>query len=249
MFWKLHGWIDNVWEKYRRRQGPDADRPEVQGRPGRPVPRDGHRVAQIIRDKLKPGRCPDPLPVESGFFHEQVRPILARARRTCAAVATTPTGPRRCWRSAGRSARRTSSRAWSTCRRVGGGQFKRVVPGKPEQSWLYLKITGMTSTLHADLTGQCLTGLMPPATNGDRQRGGPRHRPAVDHGRRRKDLRSHSVASWGAPTRPNQTCARDPRAPSRQHDPLDARSLSVHRPGRAGGRYRLRDARDDRDAV
>jgi hypothetical protein len=42
-----------------------------------------------------------------------------------------------------------------------GGQFQRIVPGSPEQSWLYLKISGLAST--AGCTGTCNTQVMPPA--------------------------------------------------------------------------------------
>src|SRR4029079_15398391 len=45
---------------------------------------------------------------------------------------------------------------------VDGGQYMRVVPGHPEQSWLYLKILGNTGSCMASPTAQCLTGPMPP---------------------------------------------------------------------------------------
>ena len=41
-----------------------------------------------------------------------------------------------------------------------GGQFQRVVPGAPEQSWLYLKVTNTAQ--NAGCTGNCNTEGMPP---------------------------------------------------------------------------------------
>jgi hypothetical protein len=47
-----------------------------------------------------------------------------------------------------------------------GGQFLRVVPGHPEQSWLYLKASGMAAS--AGCTGStCRTESMPPGATTD----------------------------------------------------------------------------------
>ena len=45
---------------------------------------------------------------------------------------------------------------------IGGGQFKRIVPGQPDQSWLYKKIAGTTTGCTPTSAGQCITGPMPP---------------------------------------------------------------------------------------
>jgi hypothetical protein len=51
---------------------------------------------------------------------------------------------------------------------LGGGQFKRIVPGHPEQSWLVFKVTGTAGSAGcvASASAQCTTGVMPPDSSG-----------------------------------------------------------------------------------
>ena len=87
MFWKLHGWIDNVWEKYRRAKGMLPTDQKLQDDLVTQC-REMDTEIQIIKNTLKPADAPDSneaLPVETGFFHEQVSSPRRCARgRACA---------------------------------------------------------------------------------------------------------------------------------------------------------------------
>ena len=49
-----------------------------------------------------------------------------------------------------------------------GGQYKLVVPGDPERSWLYLKASGKAAAAGCmpSATAQCIDGVMPPSATG-----------------------------------------------------------------------------------
>ena len=170
MFWKLHGWIDNVWEKYRRAKGM--------------LPTDQHlkddlvtqcremdTEIQIIRDKMGPATPPpatnQPLPAESGFFHEKVRPIFASKTNLCSG----------CHAETGANAMLTLGGNISSKQIVlglvdkpsrDGGQYKLVAPGDPDHSWLYLKASGKAGMAGCmpSSTATCMTGTMPPSASG-----------------------------------------------------------------------------------
>ncbi|KYF82925.1 hypothetical protein BE17_38650 [Sorangium cellulosum] len=169
MFWKLHGWIDNVWEKYRLAKGLLPTDQKLKDDLVAQC-REMDTEIKIIQEKLDPGDVPDPnepLPVESGFFHERVRPILESATNLC-------TG---CHAEVGANAKLTLGGHVSSRKIVdglvnkpstGGGQYKLVVPGDPDHSWLYLKASGRAETAgcQQSSTALCITGVMPPSTGG-----------------------------------------------------------------------------------
>jgi hypothetical protein len=155
MFWKLHGWIDNVWTRYRAAKGLKEDDPEhVAALVGQC--REMHELGSML-GPAGPAMGPtQPLPEEAGMFHEQVRPIL---EDTCAA----------CHSGGSPEAGLVLGGQVSSAAIVGnlvdvqatrGGQFKRVVPRDPMQSWLYLKSSGMA--VNAGCTGMCNNQVMPP---------------------------------------------------------------------------------------
>lgn len=169
MFWKLHGWIDNVWEKYRRAKGLTPDDPKLQADLAAQC-QEMDTLVQIIRDNLKPGDLPDPdepLPHETGFFHEQVRPIFESMTNKCSG----------CHAERGANARLSLGGHISSKAIVAGlvnkpsrsgGQYKLVVPGDPDKSWLYRKIADQAKNAgcQPSAEAQCITGVMPPAMNG-----------------------------------------------------------------------------------
>jgi hypothetical protein len=155
MFWRLHGWIDQVWERYRK----------VKGLVGNPMDQveaemkrqcwEMHELGHVVDTACQDRQVT--LPAEAGLFHESVRPIL---ERTCASChdECSPSG------NVSLGGRISSAGVVSNLvnrNSFSGGQFKLVVPGQPMQSWLYLKAAGMAAS--AGCTGRCLTQTMPPA--------------------------------------------------------------------------------------
>jgi len=163
MFWKLHGWIDNVWEKYRLAKGLQPDDPQLVADMTASC-HEMDRLIDIIENDRSPEEVPDPeLPEESGVFHEQVRPIFESQTNLCSG----------CHAEAGANAMLTLGGHVSSRDIVeglvnvasrGGGQYKLVVPGDPDNSWLYLKAAGLAEAAGCELssTAQCMTGVMPP---------------------------------------------------------------------------------------
>jgi hypothetical protein len=155
MFWKLHGWIDAIWERYRVAKGLTADEPKlVQG------------LTQQCREMDALGRVIDPtakvdttspLPVEHGVFHEQVRPILEKNCASCHSESS----PEARMSLGGHIRSADVVKGLVGVQSVHGGQFMRVVAGKSAQSWLYLKAAGMA--MSAGCTGaMCNAQVMPP---------------------------------------------------------------------------------------
>jgi hypothetical protein len=164
MFWKLHGWMDNVWERYRVAKGLKRTDPKYID-DMRAQCREMDIEAEFCRTGVKPGQMSDPLPVESGFFHEKVRPIFESAANKCGGCHSAA-GPEAGMSLGGQISSKDIVANLVNQQAIGGGQFKRVVPGQPDQSWLYLKLTAMTSSCTATSAGQCFPGPMPPSADG-----------------------------------------------------------------------------------
>jgi len=164
MFWKLHGWMDNVWEKYRTAKGLKRTDPKYVN----DMLASCHEMdieAEICRTGTKPVDMTAPLPVESGFFHEQVRPIFEAAANKCSGCHSAA-GPEASMSLGGHISSKDIVAGLVNQQAIGGGQFKRVVPGDPDKSWLYLKITAATASCKATSASQCFPGPMPPSADG-----------------------------------------------------------------------------------
>lgn len=163
LFWKLHGWIDNVWERYRIAKGlsrEDSAYREVMVGQCREM--DAWRTV-IDPDYESPVPSPVDLPDEVGYFHEVVRPALEEGLcHTC--------------HGAGEHANlRLGYNISSTDivdrlvnrDSVYAQGYQLVVPGDPESSWLYLKATGASSQLPVTCVGFANCGQpMPPDLQG-----------------------------------------------------------------------------------
>lgn len=173
MFWKLHGWIDNVWEKYRVAKGLTKDgSPEMQ-KYKQDLAQACHEMDTEIQIlKSTNGQtvldCPPDVD-ETGDFHTKVRPIFENATNHCASCH----GPTQ----ASPYANLTLGGAVSskcivqrlTQMSLDGGQFKLVEPGNPDKSWLYLKASGKAATAGCNSTDPnrpCNTATMPPNGTG-----------------------------------------------------------------------------------
>ncbi|WP_437597058.1 hypothetical protein WMF28_31125 [Sorangium sp. So ce590] len=169
MFWKLHGWIDNVWEKYRLAKGMQPTDQKLKDDLAAQC-REMDTHIKIIKQNLDPDEVNnpnEPLPVESGFFHEKVRPIFATNKNLCSG----------CHAETGANAKLILGGHISSRKIVDGlvnkpsrdgGQFKLVVPGDPENSWLYRKAAGTAETAGCveSATAVCISGVMPPSGAG-----------------------------------------------------------------------------------
>jgi hypothetical protein len=156
MFWKLHGWIDNIWERYRVAKGLVPDEAALKAALAQQC-HEMHAYAVALAEMPEEPVPTDPLPVESGLFHETVRPIFQEICSSC----HSETSPE-----AGMSLGGMISSTAVVANLVGvpaehGGQFVRIAPGLPEQSWLYLKVSGLAAG--AGCIGEaCNPQTMPP---------------------------------------------------------------------------------------
>jgi hypothetical protein len=160
MFWKLHGWIDQIWERYRKAKGLSPDEPKLQQAlvsQCQEMTRLGQQFGTVAGAGADAG-VKDPLPVEHGYFHEKVRPIFERVCSGCHSEAS----PEANLSLGGQISSADVVKGLINGQTAHGGQLLRVVPGNPAKSWLYLKVSGMAAS--AGCTGaMCMTGPMPPA--------------------------------------------------------------------------------------
>ncbi|HVZ31897.1 MAG TPA: hypothetical protein VG963_05700, partial [Polyangiaceae bacterium] len=155
MFWKLHGWIDQIWERYRAAKGLTDDEPKLKDALISQC-REMHELGDVVGPSTGTGST-EPLPAESGFFHESVRPILEKTCSSChndsSPEANMPLG--------GHISSADIVKLLVDVPSAHGGQFKRVVPGDASQSWLYLKASG--TAMNAGCQGStCNAQVMPP---------------------------------------------------------------------------------------
>ncbi|HET7540081.1 MAG TPA: hypothetical protein VFK05_09415 [Polyangiaceae bacterium] len=172
MFWKLHGWIDNVWEKYRVAKGITKDAAAMQ------------KYTQDLKQScnemdieisiLKANNttlqldCPPDVD-ESGEFHTKVRPIFEATSNHCASChGPSQTSP---YANLTLGGQVSSKCIVGRLKRASldGGQIKLLEPGDPEHSWLYLKAAGLADTagcVATDPNRPCNTATMPPGGNG-----------------------------------------------------------------------------------
>jgi hypothetical protein len=171
MFWKLHGWIDKVWEKYRVAKGLTVEgSPEMQ-KYEQDLAAQCYEMdieVEILKETVGEGPildCPPDVD-ETGHFHTQVRPIFETDANHCSACH----GPAQTSPYAGLTLGGNIS---SQCiverlKRASndGGQFKLIEPGDPDNSWLYLKASGNAAAagcVSTDPNKPCNTATMPPS--------------------------------------------------------------------------------------
>jgi len=169
MFWKLHGWIDKVWEKYRVARGLTTD-PMAMQKYKQDLQESCNQMDQYIAILQKaPGTAPvldcPPDVDETGYFHTTVRPIFETATNHCASCH----GPSQ---SSPYASLTLGGQVSSKCiverlKRASndGGALKLIEPGDPSKSFLYLKASGMAATTTCTATDPnkpCNTATMPP---------------------------------------------------------------------------------------
>lgn len=157
MFWKLHGWIDQIWERYRVAKGLLPTEPKlVQALTAQC--REMHTLGVAIDPNQSTDPTANPLPVERGVFHERVRPIFEKTCASCHSESSPEAG----MALGGHISSADVVKGLVGVTAMHGGQFQRVVANAPARSWLYLKMSGMAAG--AGCSGaMCNAQVMPPA--------------------------------------------------------------------------------------
>ncbi|HEX2730039.1 MAG TPA: hypothetical protein VHM70_00485 [Polyangiaceae bacterium] len=160
MFWKMHGWMDKVWEKYRVAKGLAPDEPKLVTEIENQC-REMDALALIVDPSLEQNPSSGPIPEEHGVFVDTVRPIFEGALN-CAGCHG-PQAPSGDVSLGGQIS--SSDIVANLVNRDAEGidGYKLVVPGDPEHSWLYLKVSGGAAGLTCSATDLC-TEPMPPTS-------------------------------------------------------------------------------------
>ena len=160
MFWKLHGWIDDIWERYRRAKGLSPDDPQLQ-RALEAQCQEMYALQPKNRKGVAPGGSPaagSGSPAgETGFFAEMLRPALDNTCAGCHGMV----GPNAGLSLGGPGISSADVIAGLVSVKATNGEFDLVQPGSPERSWLYLKASGRAAS--AMCSSGCNRESMPPA--------------------------------------------------------------------------------------
>ena len=167
LFWKMHGWIDKVWDRYREAKGKKPTDPDI-------IEAVRHQcyhmddLAVLIKPDLNPNpgaACTTPAPIQTGVFVEKIRPIFESTTAKCTGCHG-PAGGEAGLSLGGSECIKSSDVVAAIVNKPSknGGQFKLIEPGDPDKSWLYLKVTGKTATAACTRTNgvDCNNQLMPP---------------------------------------------------------------------------------------
>ena len=163
-FWKLHGWIDTVWERYRKAKGLTEDEPAYQKLLMEQC-MEMYMLQPRNRSGMQPGGATGSggsgaMEPETGVFAETVRPFLDS---TCAG----------CHSGLAPSAGMTlGGQGVSSAEIIDGlvgvkatnGEYNLIEPGNPDRSWVYLKASGQVATVTC--SSACDRESMPPSGNG-----------------------------------------------------------------------------------
>jgi hypothetical protein len=162
VFWKLHGWIDDVWERYRIAKGQkqsDRDYQDVMYDQCMEM----HALEPRNRKGVKPQIPPatgnsDIDPDASGFFAKSVRPILDA---NCTGCHSALGGAAAGLVLGGVGVTTSEVIAGIVGVKSTNGEYDLVVSGKPDLSWLMLKASGASERVTC--AGSCDRQRMPPA--------------------------------------------------------------------------------------
>ncbi len=131
-FWRLHGWIDDIWERYRRAKGIGEDDPAYQAE----LVAQCVEMHQLDRRNLEPPPPPDDGSEETGVFATEIAPIFDTWCAGCHGVVAPSQGlvlggvrPSQVWQSL------IFQPSTETAMPL-------VNPGVPRTSWLMRKLTG-----------------------------------------------------------------------------------------------------------
>jgi len=166
MFWKMHGWIDKVWDRYRAAKGKKPTDQDIKDAVLAQC-RQMDQLAIIVKPDLATTTCTtaNAKPKQTGVFAETIRPIFESNANKCTGCHG-PSGAEASLTLGGSDCVSSTDiyNALVNKASIGGGQYKLVEPGNADKSWLYLKVTGKASTVSCTATtsnGMCSTETMP----------------------------------------------------------------------------------------
>jgi hypothetical protein len=169
MFWKMHGWIDKVWDKYRAAKGKTPTDQDIKDAVLKQC-RHMDDLANLVKPgvAMNPGTCTTPAAKETGDFVTKIRPIFESATNKCTgchgtgAMAGLTLGGSDCVKSSD-IVKSLVGKASTT-----GGQLKLIEAGNADKSWLYRKVAGTAATAGCTKTGNvdCNTDTMPQGGGG-----------------------------------------------------------------------------------
>jgi hypothetical protein len=164
-FWKLHGWIDNVWERYRKAKGLKDDDPAYQKLMLEQCmemftlqPR--NRGMTTPGGTTSPGTAGTGAVAETGAFATNVRPFLDSTCGGCHSAIAPSAG----MTLGGSGISSAEILDGLISQKSSNGQFNLIEPGAPMQSWVYLKASGEAA--NAMCTTACDREKMPPSGTG-----------------------------------------------------------------------------------
>src|SRR5439155_15403951 len=84
MFWKMHGWIDKVWDRYRTAKGKKPTDQDIKDAVLAQC-RQMDQLALLVKPDLNPnpGTCTTPAPKQTGEFVDKIRPIFESSTNKC----------------------------------------------------------------------------------------------------------------------------------------------------------------------
>jgi mono/diheme cytochrome c family protein len=161
-FWKLHGWIDNVWDRYRKAKGLKDDDPAYQKLM---LEQCNEMFALEPRNRNMPqsgtvNRGTGTTAPETGEFATNVRPFLDS---TCAGCHS-PIAPTAGMTLGGQGPSSAQIIAGLVGVKASNGEYNLIEPGAPHKSWVYLKASGEVASVTC--TQACDRESMPPAGTG-----------------------------------------------------------------------------------
>jgi hypothetical protein len=161
-FWKLHGWIDDVWDRYRKAKGLSDDDPAYQQLMLEQC-NEMFALEPRNRDMSQAGNGttgPVTTSPETGEFATQVRPFLDS---TCAGCHG-PIAPTAGMTLGGSGVSSADVIAGLVGMKASNGEYNLIEPGVPDESWVYLKASGGVASVSC--TRPCDRESMPPSGAG-----------------------------------------------------------------------------------
>ena len=151
-FWRLHVWIDEMWERYRRVLGVGEDDPHYQ----QALIDQCEEMHELGNARPLENQDAGPAPTETGVFATEVAPTFSSycGGSVCHGADSPTLGL------ALAGTRPSIVREGLVGQPASESALSLVEPGQPEQSWLYLKLTGNFAGIDCN-TSRCTS--MPPA--------------------------------------------------------------------------------------
>ena len=162
-FWKLHGWIDNVWEHYRVAKGlknEDADYVKIMTEQCNEMFYLKKSNRNLPMGSTGMSTAPGTGGAETGYFATQVRPALDATCGGCHSAI----GPSAGLTLGGMNISSAEVLQGLVGKKSTNGEYNLIEAGMPEKSWVYLKASGESMTVAC--TSMCGRGKMPPSGGG-----------------------------------------------------------------------------------